>query len=140
MSQRLKADAYRGKRVRLSAFLKAKNVGQGGGLWMRVDNAQKAVAFDNMGNRLVTGTSDWQKYEIVLDVSEDAIFLPFGFTLMGAGQLWADDFRLDVVSRDVPVTNREREDLGEYDPATKERLKKAIYDAHLKPVNLAFED
>ena len=30
------------------------------------------VAFDNMQNRSIKGTSGWQEYEVVLDVPQDA--------------------------------------------------------------------
>src|SRR5262245_35752620 len=49
--QSFDATQYRDKRVRLSAYIKAENVEQWAGMWMRVDVGQKAVAFDNMQDR-----------------------------------------------------------------------------------------
>ena len=43
------------------------------GLWMRVDGKEKTgIAFDNMANRSIKGTTDWKTYEVVLDVPDDA--------------------------------------------------------------------
>jgi hypothetical protein len=56
-------------------------------------------------SRKIIGTTDWTKYECVLDVSGDAINLVFGFGLSGNGRAWVDDFQFDVVGADVPTTN-----------------------------------
>lgn len=45
----------------------------GGGLWFRVDGTTgKSLSFDNMQDRAVKGTTEWARYEIVLDVPEGA--------------------------------------------------------------------
>jgi hypothetical protein len=129
--QTFAADAYRGKRIRLSAYLKADQVIGKAGLWMRCDSQTKIVAFDNMRDRKITGTSDWQKYEIVLDVPEESVSISFGFTLgSGTGQIWADDFQLEVVGLDVPIT-----DMSIGDPFTG----KNVPPEQPKPLNLDFE-
>lgn len=73
-------------------------------MWMRVDGADplspqgmSALAFDNMGNRPVTGTTNWTKYEIVLDVRADAVNLAYGILLSAEGSVWVTGVRLDVV-------------------------------------------
>ncbi len=55
------------------------------------------LAFDNMDSRPVKGTTDWRRYEVVLDVPEAALRVAFGPVLRGAGRVWADDLTLDVV-------------------------------------------
>jgi hypothetical protein len=128
--------------VRLSAFVKGKDVQQGG-LWMRVDTLKATVGFDNMQNRPVAGTTDWKKYEIVLDVPQEAVFLPFGFLLVGKGQLWADDFQLELVGRDVPVTNLV--EAAKESPKIEEgsdlqaQLTRRLEVALMAPTNLDFE-
>lgn len=38
-------------------------------MWMRVDNKfDDVLQFDNMNNRPITGTTNWNRYEIILDV------------------------------------------------------------------------
>lgn len=98
---------YRGERVRMSAHIKAENVQGWAGMWMRVDGksgAYRPLAFDNMQNRPITGTTDWQEYEIVLDVPEEAIGLAHGVLVAGPGKVWFDEPFLGVIDDSVPVT------------------------------------
>jgi hypothetical protein len=97
VTQCVKADLYRGKRVRLAGYLRTRDVADWSGLWLRVDGPARLLAFDNMEPRAVKGTTDWTRYEVVLDVPEAAVRLAFGPVLRGAGQVWADDLTLDVV-------------------------------------------
>jgi hypothetical protein len=46
---------------------------------MRVDKESKHVAFDNMHDRPITGSSDWKKYDVVLDVPQDSTGISFGY-------------------------------------------------------------
>src|SRR5262245_48304146 len=105
MAQGIKADDYHGKRVRLSGYVKGENIAQYSGLWMRMDGAGYSLNFDNMSNRPIKGTTDWKKYEVVLDVPEESVRITFGILLMGAGQVWVDDLRLEAVGQDAQTTN-----------------------------------
>ena len=105
LMQTFKADAHRGQRVRLSGYLLSKDVSDWAGLWMRVDGPKNEVlAFDNMQDRAIKGTGDWQKCEIVLDVPEEAQEIAFGLLLTGRGQVWMDDLKFEAVGKDVPTT------------------------------------
>ena len=105
LMQTFKADTFCGKRIRLSGCVRSKDVTDWAGLWMRVDGSQKEMlAFDNMQNRPVKGTTDWTKYEIVLDVPNQAQEVAFGLLLSGRGQVWMDDLNFEVVGKDVPTT------------------------------------
>jgi erythromycin esterase len=105
LSQALRADRFRGKRLRLSGYLRASDVtGDGFGFWMRADAATRTRAFDNMNGRRRMGTQEWDYAEIVLDIPDDVIGLVFGALLSGPGIGWMDDLRLEVVDSDVPVT------------------------------------
>jgi hypothetical protein len=103
--QMFKADAYRGKRLKMTAFVKSENVSGWAGLWLRLDAAGgMTMTLDNMQNRAVKGTTDWKRYDIVVDVPAEAAAIYFGALLDGLGKIWFDDFRFDVVRRDVPTT------------------------------------
>jgi len=106
LSQWISAERWKGKRVRLSGWLRTKDVTSGwAGLWMRVDSATTpALAFDNMPKRGPRGTTDWTKYEVVLDVPKEASDLFFGAILTGDGMVWADDLVLEEVPSSVPTT------------------------------------
>ncbi len=97
---------YLGKRVRMSAWVKTANVTGWAGLWMRVDGTEKAIlAFDNMGQRPIKGTTDWKRFEVVLDVAQNAKNLAFGLLLDGSGQAWISDLQFEIVDASVAVTN-----------------------------------
>jgi hypothetical protein len=108
LMQTFSADSFRGKRLRLSGYVRAKDVRDWAGLWMRVDGPKNEVlAFDNMQQRAVKGTRDWRKYEIVLDVPERADQIAFGLLLTGKGQVWMDDLKFEAVGKDVHTTGCE---------------------------------
>jgi hypothetical protein len=105
--QNSSASQYLGKRVRLTGYMKSKKVKSWAGLWLRVDQAgsQKSLAFDNMQNRAVKGTTGWKKYEIVLDVPTNASNIAYGALLSETGQIWFDNLSFEVVDTSVPTTD-----------------------------------
>ena len=108
MMQMCSADNYHGKRLRFSAWMKTGNANDGGAhLWFRVDGQERnqTLQFDNMDNRPVKGTTDWQQYSIVLDVSPNAAALAYGFFISGTGQAWVSGVRVEEVGQDVPTTD-----------------------------------
>jgi hypothetical protein len=99
-------DKYLGKRVRMTGFMKSKDIDGWAGFWLRVDqtNSQKALSFDNMQDRALKGTDDWKKYEIVLDVPAQASNLAYGALLYGTGQIWFNNLTFEIVDTSVPRT------------------------------------
>jgi len=110
LMQSFSAKDYAGKRLRLSGYVKSENVTRWAGLWMRVDansgNAPQPLAFDNMQNRPIKGTSGWQRYEVVLDVPESAVGIAFGILLDGPGEVWLNSLEFDVMSAAVETTGK----------------------------------
>jgi beta-lactamase regulating signal transducer with metallopeptidase domain len=102
------ADEYLGCRVRMSAYIKTEDVEEGAGMWMRVDDGKSPqpgmLSFDNMHNRPITGTTEWEEYEIVLDVPEEAQNIAFGVLLRETGMVWVDDIVFETVDNQVPPT------------------------------------
>lgn len=104
LMQTISADNYRGARWRLSAEMKTEKASRAQ-MWMRVDGEdRKVLAFDNMDSRPVSGTTDWKRYDIVLDVPQGSVDIAFGFFLAQGGKVWADNFKLEKVDASVPVT------------------------------------
>ena len=91
----------------MSGFVKLEGVRQWAGLWMRVDKNSSAVAFDNMEDRPIKGTSDWHRYEVVLDVPKDATDIAFGVLLAGPGSVWLNSATFETVESDVPTTGHD---------------------------------
>jgi hypothetical protein len=104
LMQDFRAQKYAGKRIRLSAFAKTEAVRSWAALWMRIDKGADSVAFDNMQNRPLKGTLDWQNYQVVLDVPSDATGISFGVLLGGPGTVWLSNVRLEVVGPETPTT------------------------------------
>jgi hypothetical protein len=74
-------------------------------MWLRIDgDAGKVLGFDNMDSRPVSGTTEWKRYDIVLDVPAAARDIAFGFFLTGNGEVWADGFKIDKVDQSVSAT------------------------------------
>lgn len=108
LMQTFKAEEYRNKRLRLSAMVKPEGIENWAGLWMRVDGPLRQIlSFDNMQSRPIQGTSDWQPYEIVLDVPEESLDIALGLLLEGPGQAWINEIQFTEVSKDVPLTSEE---------------------------------
>ena len=101
----IKPDAFLGKTVKMTGYVKSENVKNWAGLWMRVDYYGTAVlAFDNMQNRGVKRTTDWAKYEVVLFVPQEATSISYGVLLDGTGQIWFKDVNFEIVDDSVPET------------------------------------
>jgi len=99
-------EEYLGKRVKLTAFIKAENIDDWAGMWMRVDGSGgKTLSFDNMQDRAIKGSKDWKEYEIILDVPKGAINLAYGVLLSGTGKVFIDDFKFSIVKSTVKSTN-----------------------------------
>lgn len=86
---------FKGDSIRLSGYIKTENVTEGyAGLWMRID---PMLAFDNMDDRGVTGTTAWQKYDITLplDPAEvEGVYI--GGLLVGKGKMWLDNLQVTI--------------------------------------------
>jgi len=108
VTQAIDASAFKGKRVRYSGWLRTECAPAGwAGLWFRVDSPNgDMLGFDNMDStgRAVRGTTPWTRYEIVVDVSQDAAWLVFGALLAGDGTAWVDDLAIEVAPEGVPTT------------------------------------
>ncbi len=96
---------------------------------------RQMLGFDNMDNRAVKGTTEWQKYEIILDVPENAVGIAFGSFVSGKGQAWVDDFQLKVVGKDVPSPN-----MLSPGQMKEEQERRATRHYPERPVKLNFED
>lgn len=106
--QQFRAERFLGKRVRFSAFVKALEVEGWAGLWLRLDGKfSVTLKLDNMQNRPIKGTINWNLYSCVLDVPEETELINIGILLTGKGRVWLDDVSFQEVDRTVPVTDFE---------------------------------
>jgi len=105
LMQTCSANEYLGKRVKMTGWIKSKDVVNWVGMWMRVDSKEsnKVLSFDNMQDRPIKGTNDWTKCEIVLDVPDDSGSLNFGVLLDGTGKVWFDDITFEIVDKQTTM-------------------------------------
>lgn len=88
--QCIDATMYRGS-VSYTGYLRTENVRGWAGLWMRADAADGTVlAFDNMANRGIYGTTAWSQYQINLFIPNQAVRICYGALLSGDGTIWID--------------------------------------------------
>jgi len=124
LMQMFSADQYFGKRLRMTIWVKTAEA-KWAAPWLRIDGQSRgqSLSFDNFCERSIVGTTDWTKYESVVDVPPSSSNIAFGVMLGGTGKLWIDHVAFDTVSEDVPVTDC---------PCSRR--------SRSQPVNLNFED
>ncbi len=103
VSTRHDARPFAGKRVRLRGWIKTDGTTDGAALWLRVDSAtDTGAAFDNMGDRRITGTAAWTAAGVEVDVPADGETMVIGVMLVGRGTAWFDDLALEVTEITPP--------------------------------------
>ncbi len=124
LMQTITAENYLGKRLQLSGYMKTKDVKGWSGFWMRIDGDNyQTLGFDNMQMRPIKGTTNWNRYEIVLDIPSNSKTINYGALLAGEGKIWFDNIVIKEVDKNIPLTNIMKE----------HKLSNA-------PINLDFED
>ncbi|HTX36576.1 MAG TPA: tetratricopeptide repeat protein [Bryobacteraceae bacterium] len=114
MGQSFNAAPYRGRTVRLGAWLRLEPRSPGDLItsWLRMeapaaeDSAQMRLSvdrqnhrsgfFDNMENRPVR-SAEWTRCEIVGTIDNDARFIEIAVMSIGRGRAWVDDVSFEVV-------------------------------------------
>ncbi len=93
-------DNYEGKKITLAGYIKTENITDGyAGLWMRID---PSIAFDNMHQNGVKGTTDWTRYKITLDMKpERTKQIVVGGLLVGKGKMWIDDLNISIDGKEI---------------------------------------
>src|SRR5579862_7944856 len=103
LRQDVQPKALRGKRIRMSGYVRTEGVRESCAplLSLITDTQVNTWAMDNHPLR---GSTDWRKYQYVVDVPRDCRLIMLGASLKGPGKVWASEFSLDVVGAEVPVT------------------------------------
>jgi len=103
VGQRLDATAYRGKKIKLRAAVRAELAGAGNLSWLRLNVSKKvfgpqSAAFDSLDKYPIT-SAEWRIYEIIADVPQDADSISYGLVLVGDGKAWLDSVSVEVVDK-----------------------------------------
>ena len=98
--------AILGKRIRISAWLKTKDVQVKAGAFLVIVNSEGHVfAVDPMTDRPINGTTDWNEIEMITDVPSEPCTIYLGATLYGPGEIWVDDFGIALAPPDKAITD-----------------------------------
>lgn len=96
-------DKYRGKRVRMTIYVKTVSVrdtAEGAGMWF-------LGIWDGAGvldQKKIIGTTGWKKYSTVVDISPYVFQITYGVFLHGTGRIFFKKIAFDIVDNTVPVT------------------------------------
>ena len=85
-----------GKKIKFSGSIRTADVDAFAGLWWRADGPKGTLAFDNMQARGPRGTTEWKRYQIVLDMPGDTVNINFGAIMPGTGAAWFDDLQVEI--------------------------------------------
>lgn len=107
----LPLQAAAGKHITFAGYIKSEDIAEGyAGLWMRADGANGLLAFADMHDKGVTGTTPWQRYEVSIDVPANATNVLFGGVQTGSGTAWFDSLKIEIGG--VPYADESGFDLG----------------------------
>ncbi len=107
LMQTCSAKEYLGKKVRMSGFIKTENISNWVGMWLRIDSKTNSEMkyFDNMRDRKIKGTTNWTKYEIILDIPKNSNSMNFGVLINGTGKVWFDNLSFEVIGKSTEKFN-----------------------------------
>jgi bifunctional DNase/RNase len=94
LRQGVLADPFRGRRIRLTAQVKTRDVTDQAGLYLRVIDPARSHGPEHRRQVTLHATQAWGRHQVETDVPDDSIYVLFGISLTGPGQIWATDFDL----------------------------------------------
>jgi hypothetical protein len=100
------AGDFRGRRIRLAGRLKSEDADSIEMVVSAVSGEAADIARLALGEGQRAGTLDWRRYEMVVDIPDNAQRLVVGVQTSGKGTVWVRDFSLEVVEGAVAVTAR----------------------------------
>ena len=107
VTQTFCAMPYRGKKIKFSAQIKTENCNDMSGLVLMVLGPfckWKSIA--TMFNDCLSGTSDWQEINRVLNVPETAYGISIWLQLNGGGKSYYSDVKVEEAAASEPVTDK----------------------------------
>jgi hypothetical protein len=134
--QTIDADIYRNQKVRLSVYVRTKEV-ERVNLYFNVVGTETLLAFANIIIEPAEEIMDWTLNRITLDVKEESVFFSLGVVLYGWGTLWLDDFNLEIVDKSVPSDDMI---ISRKVSQVRKALEKRNFSFNKVAMNFGFED
>lgn len=106
LHQFLEYRPYVGKQIKLSGFVKTENVGGIATVWASVSDTKHRRLSSAFIDSQTYDTKDWTKFELVIDVCDDAFYAYFGGTVRGTGTVWFTVAEIEVLSELPPAKKR----------------------------------
>jgi hypothetical protein len=85
-----------GRRVKLTGWIKTRDVTGGAGLLLRAEGSLEDTLFEDFRRRAKKGTNEWTPLEVTLVVPHEAQRITIGVMITGTGTVWFDDLALAV--------------------------------------------
>lgn len=98
---------FLGRHIRLSCWLKTSVVSGWASAFENVLDADTGymVGWDDMSDRPILGTNDWEQVEFITDLPDKPCVVYFGPDLYGIGEMWGDDFEISLAPENAPITD-----------------------------------
>ncbi len=114
ISQTFAATAYRGRAIRLRAWLRVEAADplDRAQMWIRVERVNRQTGFFNDMPDRPARSASWTRYEIAGEVDDDAQSLTFGVMVSGNARVWIDGVSFEAESDSDPETLRARAALA----------------------------
>jgi hypothetical protein len=97
------ADAFKGKRIRMTTRLKSESATRSG-CSLAAWNDSRSLR--NADGPVFGGNADWSECSVVMIIPENATKVQLRYYLLGRGKVWSDGFRVEQVGDEVPETRR----------------------------------
>ena len=115
LMQQIDITSHIGNELILSAYIKTKDIKGWAGLWARLDDKySKVLWYDNMQDRPISGSTDWNKYETKFKIPKESSTLSFGVLLVGSGNVWINDVALHQQLDNKRIEIKEIKELLEF--------------------------
>lgn len=93
---------FSGKTIRLEGHVRLQRVEQGNaGLMLRLDGPNGQIAYDQMDDHPLTGSSLWQNVSIEMPYDESTKYIYVGVVLSGTGTAWFDDLQVYIDGENI---------------------------------------
>lgn len=105
---------YRGKRLKVSIYLKG-NIHKGQfGVWFQTfDDKQNTLERVFTSFTETDTVSTWTESSVVIDINKNVENILYGIYVDGRGEYWMDYVTIDTVSNDTPLSGTIKEEQGQ---------------------------
>jgi hypothetical protein len=141
LRQSIDVSNYRGKRLRISAFMKTQDVKNQAYLKVSIPHLFADNEDSFRQKQRIQGTTDWTRYEVEFAVSHLAGIaeIDCGVNLIGPGRIWIDDVSLEVLGNtgDIPPTAPAKTQPAESPPTLFDQLANTDFEQTLLEYDLS---